>query len=161
MTADLGFWMAMFTLGALAYFETPLGRLIRAGARLLWSAIEPSREEVEQVSERRPRTLIPIRRANGQLAGSVPRGNFREPSSDRSSAQESAVPEVPEVPEFPLTIPDMLIIAARLGQGMSPTQIAKSLPGYSGRKYNEYGDRVKHVRAILEEHGALSPASEE
>lgn len=161
MTNDLGFWMALFVFGALAYYETPLGRLIRAGVRALRAAVGPAEIAGEEVTDRRHRRRIPIRRLNGQLAGSVPAGNFREPSSDRSSASTREVPEVTKVPEFPLTIPDMLIIAAKLGQGMTPTDIAKSLPGYSGRKYGEYGERVRHVKAILEEHGALSPAAEE
>jgi hypothetical protein len=155
---DLGFWMAMFTLGALAYFETPLGRLIRAGVRSLWAAVGPAAEADDDAAIDRPRRRIFIRRANGQLAGSFPSRNSVPASSASSSALECEVPEVPKVPrelDTPLTIPDMLIIAARLGQGMTPTDVAKSLPGYSGRKYGEYGDRVRHVKAILEEHGAF------
>lgn len=154
---DLGFWMAMFVFGALIYFETPVGRVLAAGARALWGATERDEEADEPEKERRARRVLPIRRANGQLAGSVPASSRLGQSPDRSSAAERQVPGVTTVPEFPLTIPDMLIIAARLGQGMTPTEVAKSLPGYSGRKYAEYGERVKHVRAILQEHGALEP----
>ena len=53
----------------------------------------------------------------------------------------------------------MLVIAARLGQGMAPNEVAKSLPGYSGRKYADYVERVRHVKAILEEQGALAPVA--
>ena len=163
---DLGFWMAMFVFGALIYFETPVGRLIRAGARLVWDLTMPKGDDETDdrrlTADHRYRRRIPIRRANGQLAGSVSTGNSPEPSPDRSSAVGSGVPEVPKVPEFrPIPIPDMLIIAARLGQGMTATEVAKSLPGYSGRKYAEYGERVRHVKAILEEHGALSSASDD
>lgn len=160
MTSDLGFWMAMFTLGALAYFETPLGGLIRAGARALWAAVGSAEEADEQASERRTRRRFPIRRANGQLAGSFPSRSRAEPRSGDRSAPQSGGTTVTTVPIGTFPIPDMLVIAARLGSGTPPNEVAKSLPGYSGRRYGEYVERVRHVKAILDEHGALSPVEE-
>jgi hypothetical protein len=84
---DLGFWMAMFTLGALAYFETPLGRLIRAGARALWATVRPVEEEDEPEPERRPRRRLFIRRANGQLAGSLPSRSYAD-RNDRNGDED-------------------------------------------------------------------------
>ena len=160
---DLGFWMAMFTLGALVYYVTPVGRVIRAGARLVWSMVGPAAESAAEDTpgfRHRRRRPIPIRRPNGQLAGSFPSRSQPEPRSTDRSAMESGGTTVTTVPGGTLPIPNMLIIAAKLGSGTPPNEVAKSLPGYSGRRYGEYVERVRHVKAILDEHGALSPAEE-
>jgi hypothetical protein len=42
-------------------------------------------------------------------------------------------------------------------RGMSPSDVAKSLPGYSARKYHTYREKVLKIEATL---AALEPAEE-
>jgi hypothetical protein len=47
----------------------------------------------------------------------------------------------------------MLEIIAKLTQGMSPSDVAKSLPGYRGEKYRSYMEKVTRTQATLAEVG--------
>jgi hypothetical protein len=50
----------------------------------------------------------------------------------------------------PMTMKEADFIRARLRQGVAPGKIAKSLPGYSGRKYAEYMEKVEYVQREVE-----------
>jgi hypothetical protein len=119
----------------------------------------------------------PMRWGNGRFAGSkgVPgsgtnrsqqRNDAERGSEDRSAVERggTAVPTVPIVPENALTVPEMLLITSKLTQGMAPSDVAKSLPGFSGRKYQQYMEEVQKTQTLLaalsvSEH-APSPAPE-
>lgn len=117
---------------------------------------------------------IPIWGANGRLAGSkrVPesgtmgdnRSNDAEPRSSGGTASErrgTTVPTVPQNDETVLTVPEMLTITAKLTQGIAPSDIAKSLPGYRGEKYKIYMEKVTRTQATLSEVGVhAAPAAE-
>ena len=156
MLERLDVWLAILTLGALAYYELRLGRFI---GPLLGLAAEVAERGKAEVEERRRRRAVRLRRDDlGRFAGSdssVPdRPDERsEPDlrSDRGTALESGGTGVPPVPSGTISQVDIALIALRLGKGMSPSDVAKSLPGFSGRKYNEYKNRVELVRAMLAE----------
>lgn len=132
--------------------------------------------EIPAPTPRRPRR-VPLRGRRGQLAGSkivrqdrstVPNEpNDGERSSDVRTASEREGTTVPGVlrsptivPESVLTVPEMLMITAALTRGVAPSDIAKSLPGYSGAKYTEYMEKVKKTQATLAKTGALGPKKE-
>lgn len=105
-----------------------------------------------------------VRRRNGRFAGStiVPDSGTIVPDQERGSGDRSAAgspelraTEVPDVSEIVLTVPDMLLITNRLAQGMAPSDVAKSLPGYSGRKFQQYMGKVQKTQALL---ASLTPA---
>jgi hypothetical protein len=108
-----------------------------------------------------------VRGARGRLSGSrsvVPsKQNDEEPRSKPGTALERAGTDVPPVPgsvPVSLSVPEMLQITVLLTKGMSPSAIAKQLPGYRGEKYNEYVERVRQVKALLDQQPAEAPAAE-
>jgi hypothetical protein len=81
MLERLDFWLAVFTLGALAYFELRLGRFIGPIVRGVLNVAGPAAEEVvERVKRRSSRRLPttvrlqsrPIRSDAGRFNGSLP-----------------------------------------------------------------------------------------
>lgn len=141
MTSDLGFWMAMFTLGALAYYGTPLGNILRAVFRQLWLVVSPSLEQPRDVLGR---FAAIDRRSESRsvVVTTVPVGN------DDRSASESDVPNGNDVTTV-ITIDEAVRITSLLTQGMSPSNVTKELPGYSARRYAELRPKVDKVREIL------------
>lgn len=140
---DLGFWMAVFTLGALAYFETPLGRLIRGVLRLLWSRIAPALEQPRDAFGRYA-SIENRSEERSTVVTTVPAGN------DDRSASERDVPDRNDVPSE-VTIHEAVLITTLLTQGMSPSNVTKELPGYTARRYAELRSKVDRVRAIWTE----------
>lgn len=53
------------------------------------------------------------------------------------------------IDELLITPEEIDFISVRLGRGMSASDVAKSLPGYSARKYKEYREKVQKVEASL------------
>lgn len=140
---DLGFWMAMFTLGALAYHLTPLGALIRATVRLLWSLIAPAFEQPRDALGRYA-SVGERSEARSAVVTTVLGGN-----GDRS-ASERGVPDGNDVPAE-LTIHEAVLITTLLTRGVSPSNVVKELPGYSARRYTELRSKVDRVKAIWAE----------
>lgn len=163
MLERLDFWLAVFTLGALAYFELRLGRFVGPIVRGVMSVAGPAAEQVaEQVKRQLPTTVRlkprPVRGDYGRFDGSLPavpnrsddRSEVEHRSSDRY-ALESGGTTVPDVPSGTVSPEEAALIGLRLGRGMSPSDVAKSLPGYSARKYKEFREKVEHVQAALAE----------
>ncbi len=135
-----------------------VGRVASAAWR--WVFSETRRIVTSEPGRRRPRVL---RGARGRLAGSLPsvpaaRNEAEHRSTDRSAA-ESGVPQSTSVPSVPVSVPEAAVIGYKLGQGIAPGEVAKSLPGYRGPRYGEYMEKVNHVRAALAEHAAAKEAA--
>lgn len=171
MLERLDFWLAVFTLGALAYFELRLGRFIGPLVRAIVDVAKPVAEEVaEQVKRRSSRQLPttvrlkprPIRSDAGRFNGSLPAvtqaGNEPERSFREVTALERDVTDGNHVAEVTVSPEEAALIGVRLGRGMSPSAVLKSLPGYSPKKnYDLYKAKVDQVRAALHE---LEPAED-
>lgn len=160
MLERLDFWLAIFTLGALAWYELRLGRFVRPLFDLGADVVERSKTEIEARRRRRPMRLKPrpIRGERGRFDGSLPALESRsdersnpEPRSDHRSAVESPGTTGTEVPIGTILPEEIALIGLRLGQGLSPSDVAKSLPGYSARKYKMYMEKVQHVQTTLAE----------
>lgn len=159
MLQRLDFWLAILTLGALAWFELRLDRIVLPIARAVIGLAGPAAEEVKRLTARRLPTTVrlkprPIRGDGGRFDGSLPavtrQGNEPQPSlqgvaaSGRGVADGNAVAMVTVSPE------EMMLISLRLGRGMSASAVVKSLPGYSPRKnYDLYKAKVDQVQAAL------------
>lgn len=155
MLERLDFWLAVFTLGALAYWELRLDRFIVPIVRGVIGAAGAGAEEVKRRRKLRSR---PVRGALGRFDGSLPataavpdRRSEVEPRSLNRSALESPGTTVPDVPSGTISSAEIALIGLRLGQGMSPSSVAKSLPGYSARKYQQFIEKVEKVQADLAE----------
>ena len=171
MLERLDFWLAVFTLGALAWFELRLGRFVVPIVRGVMNLAGPAAEEAVERSRRRtsrhlPTTVRlkprPIRGAAGRFDGSLPAVQNRsgsrselEPRFGSSSALESDGTTVPDVLSGTISPEEAALIGLRLGRGIASSDVAKSLPGYSARKYKEYKEKVLRVEASL---AALDPA---
>jgi len=161
MLERLDFWLAIFTLGALAYFELRLGRFIGPIVRGIVSVAEPAAKEIKRRSSRQLPTTVrlkprPVRGDRGQFNGSLPAvpevpisGSRAEHGSVDSSASERAGTMVPDVPLGTISAEEAALIGLRLGRGMSPSAVAKSLPGYSARRYRDYMAKVANIEAAL------------
>jgi len=167
MLQRLDFWLAVFTLGALAWFELRLGRfvgpIVRGAAGIVGQEVQrrKSSRQLPTTVRLKPR---PIRGVDGRFNGSlaaVPVGSELsssvQQSSDASSASERVVPGGNDVPIGTIPLDEAMLIALRLGRGMSPSAVAKSLPGYSARKYQTFMEKVLRVEAELAE---LEPAEQ-
>lgn len=161
MLERLDVWLAIFTLGALAWFELRLGRFVAPLLGIGADLVERGKEEIEERRRRRPMRLRPrpIRGAYGRFDGSLPAapvvpldGSERsegELGSESGTALErhgTGGTDGTEVPGGTMSPAEIALIALRLGQGMTPAKVAKSLPGYSGRKYAEYMEKVEIVQ---------------
>jgi hypothetical protein len=161
MLERLDFWLMIFTLGALAYWELRLGRFIGPIVRGVVGIAKPAAEEVVEWNKRRrvtrqmPTVRLkprPIRDDDGRFNGSlpaVPSVPAVEHRSENSSATESGGTTVPDVPSGTISPAEAALIGLRLGRGMPRNAVAKSLPGYSARKYREYMERVLKVETAL------------
>jgi hypothetical protein len=103
MLERLDFWLMIFTLGALAYFELRLGRFVGPIVRGVMGVARPAAEEaVRQVKRRTSRRLPttvrlkprPIREEDGRFNGSLPAETDRNEDEDRFGAISGiAMPE--------------------------------------------------------------------
>lgn len=146
---DLGFWMVMFTIGALAYYETPLGRVIRAVVR---AAFVYTQNLIQGAVQQQPRDQLGRWASSGEpgTAG----GNERErplpavPSD--VTASESGVSAGNGVTSE-VTIDEAIFITAHLVQGVAPSNVIKQLPGFTPKHYHASKAKVDRVKAILAE----------
>lgn len=161
----LDVWVALFTLGALAWFELRLGRFVGPIVQSLTGAATEAAEDVKR-RRKLPTTVRlksrPVRRGDGRFNGSLPAvtsaGNDEQPSCDEVTALQREVTGGNDVAEVTVSFQEAALIAARLERGMSPSAVLKSLPGYSPKKnYDLYKAKVEQVRAALAE---LEPAEE-
>lgn len=90
------------------------------------------------------------------------RGNFGPelvepelpPESGAVTASESQSYQSNQVTEVTLSDLEIAWIAHELGRGTSASAVAKQLPGYSPKRYDEYTGRVGLVEALLAEKSA-------
>lgn len=157
MLERLDFWLAIFTLGALAYFELRLSRFIGPIVRGIVSIARPAAQEVKRRASRQLPTNVrlrtrPIRDNAGRFNGSLPAvpivPNTERPFPNRS-ASERDVPDGNDVSSGTISPHEAALIGLRLGRGISPSDVAKSLPGYSARKYQMFMGKVVKVQTDL------------
>lgn len=152
MWEHLDFWAMIATLLALAYF-TLRDRIVRPIKRALGGRTNatPARS-----SPRPTRRRVPIRRVDGKLNGSFSVTNDVTtkftPSKPLSAPPTSDV--TPPLPVTPLVTNVTWEEAARIGlmlaQKIAPSEIAKTLPGYTPGRYKEFKAKVDQVKAALE-----------
>lgn len=162
----LDFWLMVVTLGAMVYFFVWKDRIQPRIRR------KPPQETPKVNAPATPRSRIhslPLRSSRGRWLGSrsLPRaGNEGNepattllPGNDGVSASGSDVTSPLPVTSLPdslpqnvtVTVAEAALIAVRLSSGMSPSDVAKSLPGYSPRRnYAEYTAKVRRVKQELE-----------
>jgi hypothetical protein len=148
---DLGFWMAMFTLGALAYYGTPLGRLIRAGARLMWVSSQALLSPPAQPDEQ-PRDVLgryaslgePVTTGGNDQEQKLPAGN------GQVTALECGVTTGNDVTEV-VTIQEAVYITMHLVEGVAPSNVIKQLPGFTPKHYDRSKAKVDRIKALLAE----------
>lgn len=145
--SDLGFWMAMFTLGALAYFETPLGRLIRFAVHALWNM---GQSLLPLPATEQPRDRLGRYASLGELV--TPPGNDQEPTLPGVTAQVTAL-ECKVTQEnhvtTEVTMHEAIFITAHLVQGVAPSRVTKQLPGYTPKRYSDFATKVERVKDVL------------
>ena len=88
MLQRLDFWLAIVTLGALAYFELHLDRVIVPIVRVVMSIAAPAASEVKRRASRQLPTTVrlkprPIRGNGGRFDGSLPAETPRNENEDR------------------------------------------------------------------------------
>lgn len=158
MLERLDFWIAVLTLGALAWYELRLSRFVRPFLDFTTDVAERGKEEIQERRRRRTIRLTPrpIRGNAGRFEGSLPavqnRSEHRsEPElrSESSSALESDGTTGTTLPPGTISPEEAALIGLRLGRGMSSSDVAKSLPGYSARKYKEYKEKVLKIEFEL------------
>lgn len=176
----LDFWLMVATLGAMVYFLVWKDRI---QPRIRRSAPPPASTEQADSSVPRPRSQVrssPLRSSRGRWAGSrsLPvRGNEGNepatrlrPGNDGVAALESEVTSPLPVTSLPdslpqdvtVTVAEAALIAVRLSSGMSPSDVAKSLPGYSPKSQTKgYGAYVAKVRRVQQELEAAQKAEEQ
>lgn len=169
----LDFWLMVITLGAMAYFLIWKDRIQPLFRR---NAPPPQSTEQADPSTSRPRSRVrslPLRSPRGRWAGSrslsragndgnepatsLRPGNGGPPASGSGVTSPLPVTSLPEsgnetLPETVIvSVAEAALIAVRLSSGMSPSDVAKSLPGYSPKKnYQEYAAKVRRVKQELE-----------
>lgn len=159
----LGILGLMGIVGTLSDPDTRVQLLTAAGRAVRWMAAT-----IGQLGESSPRSRRrewrprprPVRGAHGQFRGSVPivpdRSEAWNEVPDRSENRTASerggttVPNGNDVPAVPPNVPEIVQITMLLTQGIAPGDVAKSLPGYSGRKYQEYMAKVREVQTALE-----------
>lgn len=165
MLERLDFWLAVFTLGALAWFELRLGRFVGPIVRGAMSVAGPAAKAATRRSGRRLPTTVrlkprPIRSGDGRFNGSLPAvtwaGNEPQRGFREVTALGSGVSGANHVAEVTVSVEEAALIGARLARGMSPSAVLKSLPGYSPKKnYDLYKAKVERVQTAL---ATLEPA---
>ena len=140
-------------IAAISWLRTNLTgeNLIRA-ARWVWGVAFPAVRSLVSEGRRssRPAHLRPrpLRRADGRFNGSEVVTSV-QPRSEGVTASERDVTERYQVANVTISVTEAAIIATRLAQGMAPSAVAKSLPGYTPRNYSEFMAKVQEVRATL------------
>jgi len=161
----LDVWVAIFSLGALAWFELRLGRFFGPIVQSLVGSATDAAEEMKQRRRRSPTTVRlksrPVRGDGGRFDGSLPAvtqtGNLPERKLPEVTALQRGVTGGNSVAEVTVSFQEAVLIAARLERGMSPSAVLKSLPGYSPKKnYDLYKAKIEQVRSALAE---LEPAA--
>jgi hypothetical protein len=139
-------------------------------ARWAWRVVFPSLAPLASSNDRPARSSGPahrrvrprptaLRASRGRFAGSLPGGNNRAtkllagntalPASGRGVTTPESVAVTGN--EVTISTAEAAIIAVRLARGMSPSAVAKSLPGYSPKKnYGAYVAKVQRVKEELE-----------
>lgn len=167
-------WLAQ-ELGRLATWEN-VGR----AARWVWGALNPpqtrqiaagggdrpARAARSRAGGRRMRRRPqPLRSTRGRFAGSLPASNTPgneartklQAGNEGVTASGSGVTTRVEVTtdgnDVTVSAAEAAIIAMRLTQGMSPSAVTKSLPGYSPRNYSALSQKVAKVKAELDQAG--------
>jgi hypothetical protein len=98
------------------------------------------------------------RRAAGQVTRAAGQVTVLPPAADSVTALESQVTTLEQVTSLELSHLEIAWIAHGVGAGQLPSAIAKTLPGYTPKKYAEYAARVGQVEALLAEKHALELA---
>lgn len=152
MWEHLDFWAMIATLLALAYF-TLRDRIVRPikrafGGRADATPVKPS--------ARPTRCRVPIRRVDGKLNGSFSVTNdvtteFRQPKPSPTAPVSGVTPLLPVTPLVTnVTWEEAARIGLMLAQKIAPSEIAKTLPGYTPGRYKEFKAKVDTVKASLE-----------
>jgi hypothetical protein len=149
---------AIIRLGKAASAVLPALRSVPRPAALEWHG-EQHALDVMGVVELTARPISSARwwqlteRCAGPRTKETP-GNGAEtrfgPRNESVTASECDVTSDSDVPDLVVTTPEAAVIAVKLAQGVTPSDIAKSLPGYTPRKYNLFKAKVDTVREALE-----------
>lgn len=160
---SLDFWLMIVTIAAGVYYFVWKDRvqpIIHWLARVLSGAVQHEDEEDRAPRvHRRPASRVrvrPLRSAIGQFQGSVP-ARFEVPESVPDAervpevvpASRADVSDGNEFPAVPVSVPEIVQITLQLAQGVSPSVIAKTLPGYSSREYQTYMAKVRNVQTEM------------
>lgn len=94
--------------------------------------------------------IIPSSNADNELQ---PESSAFQPLQRDVAAASSVAPQV-------VSPAEIVLITVKLQQGAKPGALAKSLPGYNGRNYQEYKAKVDFVKGLLDSQD-LSSAVEE
>ncbi len=168
--------LILLTLGVIALAGWLLSHIQTHGAlgllRRTWAALtlpqEPPMEATTPRARPSPARLRsqPLRTPRGRWSGSrslpsLPARGNEGATTLRLGNDEVAASESEVTPSLPVTsLPDTVVvtvaeaalIAVRLSSGMAPSDVAKSLPGYSPkRNYQEYVAKVRRVKQELEQ----------
>lgn len=152
MWEHLDFWAMIATLLALAYF-TLRDRIVRPIKRAFGGRTDTA---PAKPSARPTRRRVPIRRVDGKLNGSFSVTNdITTPVAPRNGPPIAPASGVtPPLPVTPLVTNVTWEEAARIGlmlaQKIAPSEIAKTLPGYTPGRYKEFKAKVDTVKAALE-----------
>lgn len=154
---SLDFWLMIVTIAAAVYYFVWKDRvqpIIQWLARFLSGAVQ--QEDDRPLRLHRRVHVRPLRGAQGQFRGSIP-ARFDVPESvpevervpEVVSALERDVSDGNAFPVVPVSVPEIVQITVQLTQGVSPSVIAKTLPGYSSREYQTYMAKVRKVQAEM------------
>lgn len=152
MWEHLDFWAMIATLLALAYF-TLRDRIVRPIKRAFGGRTDAA---PAKPSARPTRRRVPIRRVDGKLNGSFSVTNdvttkFAPPKPLSTAPASDVTPPLPVTSlRNDVTWEEAARIGLMLAQKISPSEIAKTLPGYTPGKYKEFKAKVDQVKASLE-----------
>ena len=151
---------AIIRLGKAAITVLPETRQLARPAALAWhgdhypldldGVIELTRRPIPQARWWQPSAL---RTEHPDGAGNDSR-NVAEtrfaPGNEGVSASGRDVIEGASVTKTTVTVEEAALIARKLAQGVTPSDVAKSLPGYSPKRYSEFKAKVVVVQEALE-----------
>lgn len=152
MWEHLDFWAMIATLLALAYF-TLRDRIVRPIKRAFGGRVNIA---PAKLSARPARRRVPIRRVDGKLNGSFSVTNdvatkFAPPKPPPAAPASDVTPPLPVTPLVTnVTWEEAARIGLMLAQKIAPSEIAKTLPGYTPGRYKEFKAKVDQVKASLE-----------
>lgn len=150
-------------IGLISYLKANLTAANMGRAlRWAWGVVFPAMQAL--VTDTRERRAVrarpsPIRRADGRFDGSRV-VSVAEQSSEVVTASERDVTERNQVPNVTISVTEAAIIATRLAEGMAPSVVAKSLPGYSPRNYSDFMAKVQEVRRVLAQAAPPEPPAQ-